>query len=122
MRPEVIAEPLRYGIPRDQFLVNHCQARYNGRMATMNVSLPDDLVEFVKDETAQGGYGNQSDVVREGLRLLRERSQKRAVLRRLLAEGQADVAAGRTQPMTDEFLRGVADRAHARAKKKAARS
>lgn len=90
-------------------------------MATMNVSLPDDLVAFVKHETAHGGYGNQSDVVREGLRLLRERTQKQSVLRRLLADGLADVAAGRTQPMTDDFLRGVADRARARAKKPRAR-
>ncbi|HZO93465.1 MAG TPA: type II toxin-antitoxin system ParD family antitoxin [Candidatus Baltobacteraceae bacterium] len=81
----------------------------------MNVSLPDDLDDFVKEQTASGGYGNQSDVVRDGLRLLRERAHKLAVLRRLLAEGQADIDAGRTEPMTDEFVRGVAERARARA-------
>ena len=37
------------------------------------------------------------------------------MLRRLVAEGHADVAAGRTQPMSDEFLRGVAEHARARA-------
>jgi len=122
MKRRLSPSQFRTTIPDGSVIVNYCQPRYNRRMATMNVSLPDDLVDFVKDETVQGGYGNQSDVVREGLRLLRERSQKRAVLRRLLAEGLADVAAGRTQPMTDEFLRGVADRAQARAKKKATRS
>ncbi len=85
----------------------------------MNVSLPDDLAEFVKDEAAQGGYGSQSDVVREGLRMLREHAQRRSVLRGLLAEGQADVVAGRTLPMTDDFLRGVANRAQAPSKKNA---
>ena len=70
----------------------------------MNVSLPDDLADFVKDEASQGGYGSQSDVVREGLRMLREYSQRRSVLRALLAQG-----------------RDVADRAQMRAKKKKTR-
>jgi antitoxin ParD1/3/4 len=86
-------------------------------MATMNVSLPDDLVEFVKGETADGGYGNQSDVVRDGLRLLREQKQKRVVLMRLLEEGEAAVAAGRTKPLTTALLRDIAERAKERAKK-----
>ena len=90
-------------------------------MPTMNVSLPDDLADFVKDEASQGGYGSQSDVVREGLRMLREHSQRRSVLRALLAQGRADVEAGRTKPMSDEFLRDVADRAQMRAKKKKTR-
>ncbi len=81
----------------------------------MNVSLSDDLDDFVKDQVARGGYGNQSDVVREGLRMLRERAQRTVVLRRLLAEGQVDLDAGHVQPMTDESLRGVAERARARA-------
>lgn len=85
-------------------------------MATMNVSLPDDLVEFVKGETADGGYGNQSDVVRDGLRLLREQKQKRVVLMRLLEEGRAAAAAGRTKPLTTALLRDVAERGRERAK------
>jgi antitoxin ParD1/3/4 len=84
----------------------------------MNVSLPDDLDDFVKDQTAGGGYGTQSDVVRDALRLLRERAQKTAVLRRLLAEGQADIDAGRIRPLTDEQLRAVAE--PARSKRRAA--
>jgi len=84
----------------------------------MNVSLPDDLVEFVRAQSAEGGYGNQSDVVRDGLRLLREQKQKRAVLMRLLDEGQNDVAAGRTKPLTTALLRDIAARGQARAKKR----
>lgn len=84
----------------------------------MNVSLPDDLVEFVRTQSAEGGYGNQSDVVRDGLRLLREQKQKRAVLTRLLEEGHDDVAAGRTKPLTTALLRDIAARGRARAKKR----
>jgi antitoxin ParD1/3/4 len=87
-------------------------------MATMNVSLPDDLVEFVRAETAHGGYGNQSDVVRDGLRLLRDQKQKREVLLRLLDEGHADIEAGKTAPLTSAKLRDIADRARERARKR----
>jgi antitoxin ParD1/3/4 len=87
-------------------------------MATMNISLPDDLVEFVKGETTDGGYGNQSDVVRDGLRLLREQKQKRIVLMRLLDEGRVAVAAGRTKPLTTALLRDIAKRGRERAEKR----
>ncbi|MBV9409850.1 MAG: type II toxin-antitoxin system ParD family antitoxin [Candidatus Eremiobacteraeota bacterium] len=87
-------------------------------MATMNVSLPDELVDFVRSETASGGYGNQSDVVRDALRLLREQKQKRAVLTRLLDEGRAAVAAGKTKPLTTTLLREIADRGRKRARKR----
>lgn len=84
----------------------------------MNVSLPDDLIEFVREETMGGGYGNNSDVVRDGLRLLRERKQKRKLLLELLDEGHDDAVAGRTTPMTESRLRDVGDRARARARKR----
>jgi putative addiction module CopG family antidote len=45
-------------------------------MPTMNVSLPDDLNEFVAEQPEVGGYNNQSEVVREGLRLSRLRNEK----------------------------------------------
>ena len=91
-------------------------------MGTMSVSLPDDLVAFVQDEAANGGYGNQSDVVREGLRLLRERKQKAAALLAALEKGHTDTLAGRTKPLTDERLRAIADRAKARGTKRRGRA
>jgi|HubBroStandDraft_1064217.scaffolds.fasta_scaffold116975_2 putative addiction module CopG family antidote len=80
-------------------------------MGTMNVSLPDDLIEFVKSQTNGGGYGNQSAVVADGLRRLRTAQEKRAVLVAALRAGRADVTAGRTEPLTDELLRDIAERA-----------
>lgn len=60
-------------------------------MATMNVSLPGDMVEFVEHEVSEGGYGSSSEVVREALRLLRyEKAQKKeklAILRREIGIG-----------------------------------
>jgi putative addiction module CopG family antidote len=43
----------------------------------VNVNLSDDLAEFVAEQTRDGGYTNESEVVREGLRLLRARKNLR---------------------------------------------
>ncbi len=84
----------------------------------MSVSLPDDLIAFVQEEAANGGYGNQSDVVREGLRLLRERKQQGAALSAALEKAHLDTRAGRTKPLTDERLHDIAERAKARDRKR----
>jgi antitoxin ParD1/3/4 len=62
----------------------------------MNVSLTPELEAFVQKKLETGSYGSQSEVVREGLRLLMERDQlfeaRLAELRREIAigVGQAD--------------------------------
>jgi len=88
-------------------------------MRTMNVNLSDDLVEFVSEQTSAGGYTNQSEVVREGLRLLRARLLKRSALVRALQIGRADAKAGRIKPLTDGVLRDIAARGRKRAGKRA---
>ena len=68
-------------------------------MPTMNVSLPAALAEFVEKEVASGNYATASEVVRDGLRMLREEravyEEKLAVLRREIQIGLDDVEAGR---------------------------
>jgi antitoxin ParD1/3/4 len=44
----------------------------------MNVSLPPTWEEFIAGQVTSGEFGNASEVVREGLRLLRERQENRA--------------------------------------------
>ena len=75
----------------------------------MNVSLTDDLSEFVSEQL-RDGYNNQSEVVRDGLRLLRARNDKLRHLRAAVDAGIADIEAGRTKPLTDELLRAIAQR------------
>jgi antitoxin ParD1/3/4 len=84
-------------------------------MPTMNVSLTDDLERFVAEELAEGGYNSQSEVVREGLRLLRSRKEKLRRLRTELDRGLEAVEQGRTEPLTHELLVDIADRASRRA-------
>jgi antitoxin ParD1/3/4 len=65
----------------------------------MNVSLTPQLEEFVARKVREGTYQTASEVIREALRLLGERDERRAAeLQRLRSElklGLEDVAAGR---------------------------
>ena len=57
----------------------------------MNVSLPDELANFVRAKVDTGRYGSSSEVVREALRLLERADQqdaeKLAYLRKAWQEG-----------------------------------
>jgi antitoxin ParD1/3/4 len=73
----------------------------------MNVTVPEDLAQYVEEQTEGAGYATSSDVVREGLRLLRDRTRARTALARLLNNGPADLDAGRTRPFNEAFLDSV---------------
>ena len=68
-------------------------------MATMNVSLSDEFVAFVEGEIASGEYASASEVVRDGLRLLRREKaaheEKIRILRREVDIGVDQARAGR---------------------------
>lgn len=57
----------------------------------MNFSLPPAMETFIRKQVKSGHYGNASEVVREGLRLLmhqmQEREKKLAALRREIQKG-----------------------------------
>jgi len=57
----------------------------------MNVSLPEELANFVKDKVSTGRYGSSSEVVREALRLMekteQQETEKLAALRQAWKEG-----------------------------------
>lgn len=87
-------------------------------MATMNVSLPRDMMDFVEQAVSQGGYGSASEVVREALRLLQHdkalEEEKLAILRREVQLGLDAAAAGRlstkrVSDIVDDVLSGTAD-------------
>ena len=57
-------------------------------MATMNVSLPDAMKEWVETQVQTGRYGNSSDYVRDLVRRDQERTAKKVEFDRLVQEGR----------------------------------
>jgi antitoxin ParD1/3/4 len=68
-------------------------------MATMNVSLSEEFAAFVEGEVASGAYASASEVVRDGLRLLRREKaahdEKIEILRREVGIGIEQARQGR---------------------------
>jgi antitoxin ParD1/3/4 len=58
-------------------------------MATMNVSLPDQMKAWVETQAESGRYGNTSDYVRDLIRRDQERQDKIAAFQSLVDEGRA---------------------------------
>ena len=69
---------------------------------SINVSVGK-LEEFAREKVKQGEYETVSEVVREGLRLLKRREELwQAKVRAKVEEGMASLRAGRTIPPDDE--------------------
>lgn len=58
-------------------------------MATMNVSLPDAMKDWVESRAQTGRYSNASDYVRDLIRRDQERAAKIVALQRLVDEAEA---------------------------------
>ena len=72
-------------------------------MATMNVSLPDPMKDWVEAQTQTGRYANASDYVRDLIRRDQERADKIAQMQRLIDEG---LASGEAQDFSiDKILK-----------------
>ena len=73
-------------------------------MPTMNVSLPKALAEFVEEAVASGQYGTASEVVRDGLRMLRQEreahEERIAILKREVQRGVDQIDAGELSDLT----------------------
>lgn len=67
-------------------------------MATMNVSLPDPMREWVEAQVRGGEYANASDYIRD---LIRHDQQRRQVLDAAIAEG---LDSGRSPRNADAIL------------------
>lgn len=79
-------------------------------MATMNISLPDDLKAFVDAQVAEHGYGSTSEYLRELIRQNR-RAQAAETLRNIIAEG---LASGPATPQEPDFFDHLRERARQR--------
>lgn len=91
------------GVLRLRFHDKLCQFTYHGLMATMNVSLPDELKEFVEAQVNEHGYVSSSEFLRGLIR----REQDRTQLRALLLQGM-DSGAG--SEMDDAYFERMRER------------
>ena len=70
-------------------------------MATMNISLPDAMKQWVEDQVQTGRYGNSSDDVRDLVRKDQERAEAREKLQQMVDEA---LASGIVEMSRDELL------------------
>ncbi len=77
----------------------------------MNVSLPQDLMDYVKNQVAGGRYSSASEMVRDALRQLKQfekmREQAHAELARDVELGWADLDAGRVSDFDPEAIKAA---------------
>ena len=74
-------------------------------MATMNVSLPDAMKDWVEAQTRTGRYSNASDYVRDLIRRDQERASALAELQTLISEGMASGVSDRTMDEVVDIAR-----------------
>ncbi len=72
----------------------------------MNVSLTPELEQYVQEKVASGMYYSASEVIREGLRLLREREQIQQMrLQELRQDIQAGLDSGESTPLNMQAVK-----------------
>ena len=82
-------------------------------MATMNVSLPDEMKTFVETQAAKEGFGTTSEYLRS---IIREVQKRQAAKQAIEAKLREALESGPSEPMTredwDELERKVWERHH----------
>lgn len=73
-------------------------------MATMNISLPDQMKAWVEAQAEDGKYANSSDVIRDLIRREQIKQEKIAALNVLLEEGEAS---GFVEMSAEDLLESV---------------
>jgi antitoxin ParD1/3/4 len=96
--PRILREDVADGHPISHFsaakleaadLVRICAEIYKGRMAQMNISIPDKLKGWAEQRVAEGRYSSTSDYVRDLVRRDQENEEKLRRLQAAIDEGRA---------------------------------
>ena len=86
----------------------------------MNISLTPELEQLVTEKVKSGMYQTSSEVIREGLRLLKERDERLQSLCRDIRAGFEAVELGEFTDYDERNVRELADRVKIRARKRLA--
>ncbi|MFP3944592.1 MAG: type II toxin-antitoxin system ParD family antitoxin [Alphaproteobacteria bacterium] len=71
-------------------------------MASMHVSLPEQMKRWVEGQIGSGKYHNASEYFRDLIRRDQEAQERFRAVRAHLAEGAGDIEAGRFETLPDE--------------------
>ena len=77
----------------------------------MAIELSPNLQMRIQKKIDEGEYADLNEVIAEGLNLIDSRKEKLETLRALIAEGVADVEAGRVVAYNEEFRENARRRA-----------
>ena len=106
------AEEVTHRLRRRSVITNIAIFRYRSTIYNMNVSLTPQLERFIERKVREGKYQTASEVVREALRLLADRDDRRALeldrLRRDIRLGLDDIRTGRVADLDVERLKAEA--------------
>ena len=86
----------------------------------MNISLTPELERLVADKVNSGMYKTSSEVIREGLRLLKERDERHQSLRGDIRAGFEAVDRGEFTDYDESNVQGLAERVKIRGRKRLA--
>jgi antitoxin ParD1/3/4 len=67
----------------------------------LSITLPHDMACAIRAKVSAGGYGSNSEVIREALRAWMEQERRLQTLDTAIARGLADAEAGRVQDIDD---------------------
>lgn len=82
-------------------------------MATMNISIPDEMKAFVEEQAAKGGFGTVSEYMRVLIRGVQERQAERERVDALLLAGLDSGPATLLTPADWESIRQEVHKRHA---------
>jgi antitoxin ParD1/3/4 len=67
----------------------------------LSITLPAEMIQVIRARVESGGYGSNSEVIREAMRGWMERERRLAALDAAIARGIADADAGRVHSVDD---------------------
>ncbi len=71
---------------------------------------------FIKTEVQNGFYANETELVRDAVRRLREEKERTNRIHSAVMQGAKDIAEGRTTPLTPELMKELVQSGIERAK------
>lgn len=88
-------------------------------VANRSFALGDNYDSFIDHQVKQGRFGNATEVVRAGLRMLQDYETRMQELRLLIDEADASIAAGKGQSYDDpaELVESIVKRGQEKLKK-----